>query len=90
MKELPGNLTAYRRTPVFSCETVPRGLLRDHKTRAGTWGRIHVLAGSVRYHVPDRAKPIVLTSARPGIIPPEMPHRVELSPDASFFVEFWR
>ncbi len=90
MEELPDHVTPYRRTPDFTHDSVPKGLLRDHKTRAGVWGKIHVLAGSVVYHVQGRAKPIALTPERPGIIAPEALHRVEPSADALFFVEFLR
>ncbi|MFZ0494390.1 MAG: DUF1971 domain-containing protein, partial [Methylocella sp.] len=35
---IPPGYVAYRRTPVFTRETVPAGLLRSHRTKAGTWG----------------------------------------------------
>lgn len=40
---LPPGAQAYKRTPVFTQDTVPAGLLRDHVTREGTWALIHVL-----------------------------------------------
>ena len=49
---LPPGAQAYKRTPVFTQDTVPAGLLRDHVTREGTWALIHVLEGVVRYRVP--------------------------------------
>ena len=44
---LPPGAQAYKRTPVFTQDTVPAGLLRDHVTREGTWALIHVLEGVV-------------------------------------------
>ena len=33
----------YRSTPVFDETTLPEALRREHRTKAGTWGVIHVL-----------------------------------------------
>lgn len=38
-------LPPYKRTPTFDEHTIPAGLRRDHRTRAGVWGRIVVEAG---------------------------------------------
>src|SRR5690606_311089 len=51
MKTLPDAVRPYRRTPVFTEATVPAALLRAHTTKAGTWGRILVLEGRLRYRI---------------------------------------
>jgi len=88
--ELPAGFVAYKRTPEFSETTVPRGLLHDHTTRAGVWATIVVLAGSLRYHVEALALTTTLTPDTPGIVAPELPHRVEAIGAVRFFVEFYR
>ena len=49
MAELPADAVPTRRTRSFTADTVPAGLLRDHRTRAGVWGRIVVEHGQLRY-----------------------------------------
>jgi tellurite resistance-related uncharacterized protein len=88
---LPPDLEAYRRTPIFDEATVPRGLLHRHTTKAGVWGRIEVLEGELVFRV---LEPVVreerLSPARDGIVEPEVPHEVELVGPVRFFVEFLR
>lgn len=72
---LPPGAQAYKRTPVFTQDTVPAGLLRDHVTREGTWALIHVLEGVVRYRVPGLdVEQDLHPAAAPGVVLPQMPH----------------
>jgi tellurite resistance-related uncharacterized protein len=91
---LPEGLEAYRRTPIFTEESVPGALRRAHSTKAGVWGLIHVLAGELLYHIVDarrEAATYVLTPASaPGIVEPEILHEVEPSGRVRFQVEFLR
>lgn len=87
---LPPGAQAYRRTPVFTQDTVPAGLLRDHVTREGTWALIHVLEGVVRYRVPGLDVDQDLhPAAAPGVVLPQMPHSVQPVGAVRFFVEFY-
>ncbi len=90
MTELPEGLTAYKRTPSFSETTVPAGLLKNHATKAGVWGLIHVETGRLRYVVPSRDEDRVLDRANRGVVTPEVLHRVEPLGPVRFYVEFWR
>lgn len=86
---LPQGLSAYKRTPEFTQDTVPKGLLRDHSTRAGTWALIHVLEGSLLYRVPSAGLEQLLTpGASPGVIWPEEVHSVAPQGAVRFYVEF--
>ena len=51
MKSLPRDVVPTRETAVFTETSVPEGLRRSHTTRAGTWGRIRVLEGSLLYRI---------------------------------------
>ena len=90
--EWPEGFVAYRQTPEFSAETIPKGLLRDHATAKSVWGRIRVLKGRLRYVVaPPVTQCFELSPGVDGVIPPALLHRVEpLSGDVTFLVEFWR
>ncbi len=87
----PEGLTAYKQTPEFDTVSVPAGLLKDHATRAGVWGRIHVTQGRLIYHVDDLdGCDLVLDAATPGIIVPTLRHRVTPLGDVRFYVVFYR
>lgn len=86
---LPDGFVPYRRTPEFTEESVPAGLRKDHSTRPGTWGRIHVLEGRLRYRVDEWKVDTVLTPGEPGVVVPEVLHSVEPLGPVRFFVEFY-
>lgn len=74
--ELPDGAATYRTTDVFDETTLPAGLRRDHTIRAGSWGRVEVLAGRLRFVMPALAVDRELTEGEHAIIPPEVPHHV--------------
>jgi tellurite methyltransferase len=87
--EAPGGLEPYSATADFTVETVPAGLLRDHSTKAGVWGRIEVLAGNLRYvTAAPSGRTLDLGPGDNAMIPPELLHHVALSEGASFRVIF--
>src|SRR5262249_24227 len=91
MKQLPQNVVPYQRTREFAESTIPAGLRRRHTTKAGVWGRICVLEGSLRYRILDPVREEhVLSAERPGIVEPQVPHEVEPLGNVRFFVEFLR
>lgn len=51
---------------------------------------IHVVRGRVIYHVCESQEVHHLTSARPGVVEPEVLHFVEVTAGTEFFVEFWK
>ena len=88
--EMPGDFVAYKRTPEFTETTVPRGLRRDHSTKAGVWAKIRVLEGALRYHVPSLDRQFDVTPEAPGIVIAEVLHHVEPLGPVRFYVEFYR
>ena len=92
MPKLPNNVTPYKRTPNFTHETVPRGLLKDHSTKAGTWGVLTVLSGTLLYHITQTQPPqsYELGVEDAGIIVPEQKHYLELTGETEFYLEFYR
>ena len=91
MKALPDGLGVTRRTPTFTEQTIPSGLLRSHRTKPDVWGRIVVAEGRLRYTIlePSREE-YVLSPGAPGIIEPEMSHEVAADGPVRFWVEFLR
>lgn len=90
MRRLPASAEAYRKTPVFTEDSIPAGLTRDHSTKAGVWGLIHVTSGALRLSFADGAPAERLVPGRPGVIAPQQPHAVAADGPVRFFVEFYR
>ena len=89
MKNLPENVKEYKRTPTFSEDTVPKGLLRSHTTKAGTWGRIVIEEGKLLYRILEPVlEEIELSSDKYGVVEPQIPHEVEPLGQVKFHVEF--
>lgn len=85
---LPPGVEPYRRTGEFTEQTLPLGLRKDHATKPGVWGLIHVLEGRLRYVVPAWGYDEVLEPGEPGIVAPEVVHLVEPQGAVRMFVEF--
>ncbi|HZF96177.1 MAG TPA: DUF1971 domain-containing protein [Allosphingosinicella sp.] len=66
----------YKSTPVFDAETLPAGLRREHRTKAGVWGVIRVLEGELRLTFTETGEEHLLSPAAPGLVRPEEPHFV--------------
>ena len=98
MKELPSDVVQYSQVPktpgsFFTADKIPRGLLQDHTTKAGTWGVIRVTTGTLEYTIqePTRSVHEITAESKPGIIEPEVKHHVKaLTDDLQFVVEFYR
>lgn len=88
--EFPEDFVAYKKTPIFDQASVPKGLQKNHTTKAGVWAKIMVIDGSLRYIVDKPARDLTLSKGQPGIVMPEVPHRIEPIGVVHFYVEFYR
>ena len=79
----------YKSTPVFDENTLPAGLRREHRTKAGVWGVIRVLEGQLRYRVLDPISETILDLEHPGFVLPDQPHMVEPLGVMRMQVEFY-
>ncbi len=89
---LPADVVPYRTLGPFDESTLPKGLLRDHRTKAGVWGLVEVTSGSVRYFVCETGmeRERVLAPGCPGVIVPEQRHHLALDGAVQFTVTFLR
>jgi tellurite methyltransferase len=87
MKKLPSNVSVYNKTPIFTEKTVPKALLKNHNTKAGTWGLLTALKGEIEYFIEDQEK-VTLSTKLQGIIEPEITHYIKPIGEVSFFIEF--
>ena len=79
----------YKRTPIFDENTIPTGLRKEHRTKAGVWGVIRVLDGRLRYRVLDPVSETILDPELPGLVLPDQPHCVEPLGPVRMQVEFY-
>lgn len=91
MKALPADCVAYKRTPEFTEQSVPRGLLKAHQTKTGTWAKIVVLQGELAYRIlPPNEETHRLDVTTIGIVEPGVLHEVEPIGAVRFYVEFYK
>jgi tellurite resistance-related uncharacterized protein len=88
VKTLPPHIRPYKRTPEFTEQSIPTGLLKDHTTRSGVWGRIVVISGELGYRIAGSGEELVLSAGRPGVVEPEIPHAIAVRGPVRFWVEF--
>lgn len=89
MKKLPSKVKPYKRTPLFTEESIPESLLKKHNTKEGTWGLINVEQGELEYVIEDSEK-YLLAPSKPGVVEPEVFHHVRPLGKVSFYVEFYQ
>lgn len=92
MKSLPNNVTPYKRTPTFTENTIPKGLLAEHTTKEGTWGLVVVESGSLIYTItePGFEEEVTLSPELRGVVVPGQRHHVRASGAVQFYVEFYK
>jgi tellurite methyltransferase len=88
--EMPNNFIPYKRTSVFTEESVPAALKKDHSTKTGVWAKINVEEGRLRYRVPLLGAEMDLSQDKIGIVVPEVLHSVDPLGKVRFFVEFYK
>jgi len=91
MKQLPGDVVLYKRTPEFDEQSVPAGLLKEHQTKETVWGKIVVVEGKLEYTINEPQKEvIVLDGDKFGVVEPAIRHQVKPLGKVKFYVEFHR
>ncbi len=90
MKSLPDNVVAYKRTPEFDQNSVPTGLLNNHQTKEGVWGKIVVMSGKLQYTIQQPFEEIALDSNKYGVVEPTVLHQVKPMGPVRFYVEFYQ
>ena len=96
MSVLPGDVIQYSQVPKtghITADKIPSGLLKNHSTKAGTWGIIRVDQGVLQYTIQEPTVRVFELRGPDdrGVIEPEVLHCVKaLSDDLKFVVEFYR
>jgi hemoglobin len=83
------NPAPYRLTPVFSNDTLPEGLRRAHSTKAGVWGLLKVLKGTILYALEETGECQMVQAPGTVMILPQQLHSVEPQGDMEMQVDFY-
>jgi tellurite methyltransferase len=87
--ELPGDLRVVRTTATWDEHTMPDALRRAHRVASGTWGRLRVEAGTLRFVAStDPVTDIVVQLGHSQGIPPDVEHLIEPRGQTRFAVDF--
>lgn len=87
--ELPDGLRFVRSSAIWDGHTMPHGLRRAHRITSGTWGRIVVHDGRLRFRASTSPPLEVVIDANTfQAIPPDVEHEVEPLGPVRFAIEF--
>ena len=92
---MPEQLIAYKRMPLWTKDTMPEAVQRKHNTKVGTWGKITVLKGKLKFvelteDGEEVASHVFEAGADNPMAQPQAWHRVEaLTDDVEWFLEFY-
>lgn len=92
---MPEKLIAYKRMPLWTKDTMPEAVQRKHNTKVGTWGKITILKGKLKFvdlteDGEEVASYIFEAGADNPMAQPQAWHRVEaLTDDVEWFLEFY-
>mgnify|MGYP000722364261 FL=1 len=92
---IPKEWTIQRSTPFFTNDNVPKALLSHHNTAEGVFGQLCVMEGHLTYYgfadenATEPESVIVINAGEFATSPPQYWHRVDLSDDAQFNINFW-
>lgn len=91
MKELPENVTSYKKTPKFDESNIPKGLLKAHQTKEGVWGKIIISEGQLEYKINEpEIEILILDKSRYGVVQPTVLHQIKAIGKVKFYVEFYK
>ena len=87
--ELPAGLAVRRTTVEWDERTMPDALRVAHRVASGTWGRLRVARGAVRFVAQtDPVTDVVVGPHLPQGIPPDVEHHIEPQGHARFAIDF--
>jgi tellurite resistance-related uncharacterized protein len=87
---LPAGVELVRTTAELTRDTVPAGLLREHRLATGVWGRLRVIDGTVTFVLEASGESRLVGAGEVQVIEPEVAHHVEPGPGSVFVVELYR
>lgn len=87
-------LICYKRMPIWTKDSLPQMFQEKHNTKVGTWGKLTILKGALKFYVLTEEGEIVsehifTTENQAPLVEPQLWHKVEaLSDDLECYLEF--
>lgn len=80
------NLVAYKSMPVWTVDTLPSLVTQKHNTKEGTWGKITILSGQLKFYELTEegqvlAEYIYHVDHQPSLVEPQAWHKIEALTD---------
>lgn len=91
---MKNELICYKRMPVWNKDSLPKMFQEKHNTKVGTWGKLTVLKGALKFYELTEdgdvvAEHIFTPESEIPMVEPQLWHRVEaMSDDLECFLEF--
>jgi tellurite resistance-related uncharacterized protein len=82
-------VAAYRSTPIFTTDSLPAALRRAHSTKAGVWGLLKVLKGTIVYVIEESGERLTVQAPGTVVILPQQLHSVDPQGDMEMQVDFY-
>lgn len=94
MDKIPDKFYKYKQMPFWDENTLAKGFLEKHNTKAGVYARICILEWEIQYQTYKEDDEIdeiyILTPSLYGICPPQKFHSLKILWSVRFFVEFYK
>lgn len=88
---LPPGAVLYKTVGPFDADSLPDGLKRAHRLKAGAWGLLTLQKGEIAFVWDDADGGEILLSAPATIVvPPEIPHHLRLAGPFRLSIGFHR
>lgn len=88
---LPHGTSCYRRLGPFNEESIPRGLLAEHRLKIDVWAVLAVEAGAIMFVWEDKERePCKLVAGDEFVVPPCEQHHLELVGPVLLSIAFHR
>ena len=79
-------LICYKKLPVWTAQTIPQGFKNQHNTKAGTWAKLKIYQGELRFAFLDevgvvQSEHIFSAEQQPPFIEPQAWHKIVSTSD---------
>lgn len=92
---MQNNLICYKKMPIWTSETLPQMFQEKHNTKAGTWAKLNILTGQLKFYYLTENDEIISehifhAGEEIPFVEPQAWHKVEaISDDLTCYLEFY-
>lgn len=94
MSTLPKNFYRYKQMPIWNNETIAKGILGIHNTKAWVYGKINLIKWELEYFLYDENDEVyetsILSAGNPWIALPQQNHSVKPKWEMEMYIDFYK